>query len=104
MSKEHAKLSLKSLVLEGLKECASPVDLSLAIFNRWQTEGHPVERKYILPFIAINSDTDHLPSIDTEKLWQPEALKHKLEEKKEYDAFYLSDFQKACEALIQKLN
>jgi len=103
MTKDYLKLTLKNLATEGLEETASPVDLSLEIFDRWQKDGHLVERQYILPFIAINSNCDHLPTSKTESLWEVEALKRKLKEKQECNSFYLKDFQKACANLRQQL-
>ena len=57
-----------------------------------------------IAFIAINSETDHLP-VDYERMnWSAEALERKDEEIAKAEAFYRDDAFEACRKLIARFD
>jgi hypothetical protein len=55
-----------------------------------------------LPFVGINSETDHLP-VDRERTnWSEEALARKDKEIAEAEAFYKENAFRACRKLIER--
>ncbi|HWS99331.1 MAG TPA: hypothetical protein VN256_03590 [Pyrinomonadaceae bacterium] len=57
-----------------------------------------------IAFIAINSETDHLPVDYERKNWSDEGLKRKDEEIAKAEAFHQEDAFEACRKLIERFD
>src|SRR3954452_16608214 len=57
-----------------------------------------------IPFMAINSETDHLPVDAERKNWSIEALQRKDEEITKAESCYKEDAFTACKALIERFD
>lgn len=57
-----------------------------------------------LTFVAIDSETDHLPVDFERKNWSAEALERKDKEIAEAEAFYKDDAFAACKKLIERFD
>lgn len=57
-----------------------------------------------LPFVAIDSETDHLPVDSERRNWSDEALKRKDEEISEYEAAAKQNVFTACRILISRFD
>ena len=56
----------------------------------------------IVPFVAVESETDAFPLGSQRQYWQPEALAKLGPEIDRWEAFARSDLRKACEKLIDR--
>lgn len=57
-----------------------------------------------LQFLAIDSETDHLPVDWERKNWSKEALERKDKEIEEYELFYKNAVFSACDKLVQRFS
>jgi len=64
--------------------------------------GVPTDDPDFKAFVAIESETDHLPIGDVRKLWQPEALDRKANEISEAEAWARDIAADACRRIISR--
>jgi hypothetical protein len=57
-----------------------------------------------LPFVVIDSETDHLPMGDVRQRWAPDVLARKDVEIQEAEAFYRDCAFAACERLLARFD
>jgi len=55
-----------------------------------------------LPFVGIDSESDHIPLGDVRRLWAPDALTKKDGELKSIEDHYRPFVEKACRRLTQR--
>lgn len=55
-----------------------------------------------LPFVAIDSETDHLPVGEAKHHWSETALSEKEEEIQEVEEFYRDEALSACRRLVKR--
>jgi len=58
----------------------------------------------VIPFVAIDSSTDHLPIGEVRKLWNPEVLVQKDNEIAKCEDFYRVQAREARESLMKKVS
>jgi hypothetical protein len=78
-------------IVEG---CRALVRLNGALDSR--------DERLFLPFIAVESETDHLPLGEARLLWQPEALARKEQAAEIYLEKVRGVLHDACRALIHR--
>ena len=59
--------------------------------------------EFFTPFVAIASQTDHLPLGEVTKHWAPDALDEKRKELAEAERLHRQDAFEACRGLINRL-
>jgi hypothetical protein len=78
-------------IIEGVRELAL---LGHAIADDFDPD--------FMPFVAIDSETDHLPVGKVRELWSTKALRDKDKEIKEAEKLYRDKAQEACRKLINR--
>jgi hypothetical protein len=58
--------------------------------------------KALLPFVAIESESDNLPTEETRKYWNKEVLKEKDKEINELENYYRKTAIQACKDIINQ--
>ena len=69
---------------------------------RWRFDVGAEHDPDLIFFVAIHSQTDHLPVGEVRSRWSPEALKAKDEELQRFEASVRDAALRVCHSLIQK--
>ncbi len=94
--------------IAAICQCLLNEEIGIIAGSRWLARlGMELFDEYdedLMIFLAIGSETDHLPVDWERKNWSEAALAEKDKEIKEVETFYRKDAEAACRILIARFN
>lgn len=99
-SQEHARRQLVSLCRAVLAEELSLFEAAVQINRLSQSVGVPEGDSDLMAFVAIASESDHLPPLHIQKSWSPEALKKLKPEFDRIEAWAKPFATEACQNIV----
>ncbi|WP_172205384.1 DUF2489 domain-containing protein [Niveibacterium sp. COAC-50] len=99
-SQEHARRQLVSLCRAVLAEELSFFEAAIQITRLRQSVGVPEGDSDLMAFVAIASESDHLPPHHIQNRWSPEALKKFQPEFERIEAWAKPFATEACQNIV----